>query len=70
MAWRGPGSISTLDIPRMLEPIVGAQAIGGIGAVNAASIPCHERLGFMPVAHFRDAGRKFDRRTSFSCNVF
>jgi L-amino acid N-acyltransferase len=35
--------------------------IGGIDAANEASIRFHERLGFVPVAHFREVGRKFDR---------
>jgi hypothetical protein len=35
--------------------------IGGIDATNEASIRFHERLGFLPVAHFREVGRKFDR---------
>lgn len=35
--------------------------IAGVDASNAASIALHERLGFQPVAHFREVGRKFDR---------
>jgi len=35
--------------------------IGGIDAENAASIKFHERLGFTPVAHFRQVGHKFGR---------
>jgi L-amino acid N-acyltransferase YncA len=35
--------------------------IGGIDAANEASIRFPERLGFVPVAHFREVGRKFDR---------
>ncbi|MFZ5836044.1 MAG: GNAT family N-acetyltransferase [Pseudomonadota bacterium] len=35
--------------------------IGGIDAENAASIKFHERLGFAPVAHFREVGYKFGR---------
>jgi phosphinothricin acetyltransferase len=35
--------------------------IGGIDAVNSASIRLHESLGFQQVAHFREVGRKFDR---------
>jgi phosphinothricin acetyltransferase len=35
--------------------------IGGIDAANQASIRFHERLGFVPVAHFQEVGRKFDR---------
>ena len=35
--------------------------IGGIDATNAGSIRFHERLGFVPVGHLREVGRKFDR---------
>jgi phosphinothricin acetyltransferase len=35
--------------------------IGGIDAANTASLQFHKRLGFEPVAHFREVGRKFDR---------
>ena len=35
--------------------------LGGIDAENAASLRFHERLGFEPVAHFREVGRKFGR---------
>jgi phosphinothricin acetyltransferase len=35
--------------------------IGGVDANNAASLAFHHRLGFEPVAHFHEVGRKFDR---------
>ena len=35
--------------------------IGGIDAMNEASMRFHERLGFERVAHFREVGRKFGR---------
>jgi phosphinothricin acetyltransferase len=35
--------------------------LGGIDADNHASIRFHERLGFVPVAHFREVGHKFGR---------
>jgi L-amino acid N-acyltransferase YncA len=35
--------------------------IGGVDADNAASLAFHRRLGFEPVAHFQEVGRKFDR---------
>jgi L-amino acid N-acyltransferase len=35
--------------------------IGGIDAENAASIRLHQKLGFEPVGHLREVGRKFDR---------
>jgi L-amino acid N-acyltransferase YncA len=35
--------------------------IGGVDAENTASLRFHERLGFVPVAHFREVGHKFGR---------
>ncbi|MVN88867.1 GNAT family N-acetyltransferase [Deinococcus sp. HMF7620] len=35
--------------------------IGGVDAENTSSLAFHARLGFVPVAHFRQVGRKFDR---------
>ena len=35
--------------------------IGGLDADNASSLAFHQRLGFAPVAHFHQVGRKFDR---------
>lgn len=35
--------------------------IGGIALPNPASVVLHERLGFEPVARFREVGRKFER---------
>jgi phosphinothricin acetyltransferase len=35
--------------------------VGAIDADNRASIRFHERLGFAPVAHFREVGHKFGR---------
>lgn len=35
--------------------------IGGVALPNAASVGLHEKLGFTPVAHFREVGRKFGR---------
>jgi phosphinothricin acetyltransferase len=35
--------------------------LGGIDAENQGSIQFHERLGFTPVAHFREVGHKFGR---------
>ena len=35
--------------------------IGGVDAGNEASLRFHERLGFAPVAHFREVGHKFGR---------
>ena len=35
--------------------------LGGVDADNTASLAMHARLGFEPVSHFREVGRKFDR---------
>ena len=35
--------------------------LGGVDAANVASLAMHVNLGFEPVAHFREVGRKFDR---------
>ncbi len=35
--------------------------LGGVDAENAGSLAFHERLGFVPVARFREVGRKFGR---------
>lgn len=35
--------------------------IGGLDAENAGSLAFHQRLGFEPVAHFRQVGHKFGR---------
>ena len=35
--------------------------IAGIDANNGGSMELHHRLGFEPVARFREVGRKFDR---------
>lgn len=52
----------------LMRPLIGrAQALGkhviiaGVDAENAASRRFHERLGFVPVAHFREVGFKFGR---------
>ncbi len=35
--------------------------VGGIALPNPASVALHEKLGFVPVAQFREVGRKFDQ---------
>lgn len=35
--------------------------IASVDAANAASIRCHERLGFTQVGHLREVGYKFHR---------
>ncbi|HLI12161.1 MAG TPA: hypothetical protein VKY65_11235 [Alphaproteobacteria bacterium] len=38
-----------------------ASAVAGIDAANTASLRLHAKLGFAQVAHFREAGWKFER---------
>jgi phosphinothricin acetyltransferase len=61
--YRGRGIGSSLV--RALFPIASSMGkhimIGGIDATNDGSLRMHQRLGFQPVAHFREVGRKFDR---------
>jgi L-amino acid N-acyltransferase len=35
--------------------------LGGIDAANEQSLKFHRSLGFEPVSHFKEVGRKFDR---------
>jgi len=35
--------------------------VAAVDADNAVSLRLHRSLGFVPVAHFREVGRKFDR---------
>lgn len=60
---RGQGVGSALMRPLIAR----AEAMGkhvmiaGVDADNADSLRFHERLGFVPVAHFREVGFKFGR---------
>ncbi len=53
---------------RLLEPLFQLAMdmdkhvmVGAIDAANRASLHFHERLGFVPVAHFQEVGHKFGR---------
>jgi L-amino acid N-acyltransferase YncA len=49
---------------RLLETLQACNVhavIGGVALPNPACVALHERLGFEPVARFREVGRKFDR---------
>jgi len=62
-SWRGQGVGS--ELVRALIPRAAALGkhvmIGGIDADNISSLRFHERLGFEPVAHFKEVGFKFGR---------
>ena len=52
----------------LMQPLIArATALGkhvmiaGVDAENVASLRFHQRLGFVPVAHFREVGFKFGR---------
>ncbi len=58
---RGIGSLLYARLlPELRERGVHA-AMGGIALPNDASIALHEKFGFRKVAHFEQAGFKFDR---------
>ena len=48
-------------VPRA-RPLGTHVMIGDVDATNSAAIRFHGRLGFAPVAHFREFGHKFGRR--------
>ncbi len=56
---RGSGSALYRKLLDMLPACNVHAAIGGIALPNPASEALHERLGFEPVARFREVGRKF-----------
>ena len=52
----------------LMQPLIARAAalgkhvmIAGVDAENVASLRFHQRLGFVPVAHFRQVGFKFGR---------
>lgn len=58
---RGLGSaLYAVLIPQLRAQELHA-LMGGIALPNAGSVALHEKFGFEKVAHFREAGRKFDR---------
>ncbi|NTY02152.1 GNAT family N-acetyltransferase [Deinococcus sp. JMULE3] len=60
---RGQGVGGALMLPLIEEARARGlhSLIGGVDAENAGSLAFHERLGFTPVAHFRQVGHKFGR---------
>lgn len=60
---RGGGLGTALMVPLIAEARrMGLHVlVGGIDAENAGSLRFHERLGFVPVAHMPQVGRKFGR---------
>jgi len=61
---RRGGGIGT-KLVEALFPLASAMnmhvMIGAVDAANEGSLRFHERLGFAPVAHFREVGHKFGR---------
>lgn len=61
--WRGRGV--GRQLVESLIPLATAQGkhvmIAGVDAANSDSIRFHERLDFVPVAHFKEVGYKFGR---------
>jgi L-amino acid N-acyltransferase YncA len=58
---RGIGSLLYGDLLAALEERDVHAAMGGIALPNDASVALHEKFGFKKVAHFEQAGFKFDR---------
>lgn len=58
---RGQGRALYLALLDALRGCDVHAVIGGVALPNAASVRLHEGLGFEPVAHFREVGRKFGR---------
>ena len=58
---RGIGSALVAALLPRAEALGKHIMVAGVDASNEASIAMHRRLGFEPVAHFREVGRKFDR---------
>lgn len=62
-AWRGRG-VGSLLVTELISRARGAGKhvmLGAVDAENSPSLRFHERLGFKPVAHFREIGFKFGR---------
>jgi len=60
-ASRGIGSLLYRELLATLEQRDVHAAMGGIALPNDASVALHEKFGFKKVAHFEQAGFKFNR---------
>lgn len=60
-AGQGIGSLLYAELLPTLEKRDIHAAMGGIALPNDASVALHEKFGFKKVAHFEQAGFKFDR---------
>jgi phosphinothricin acetyltransferase len=58
---RGIGSRLYHELIPRLQSHGAHSLMGGIALPNDASVALHEKFGFKKVAHFEDAGIKFDR---------
>jgi L-amino acid N-acyltransferase YncA len=58
---KGGGQAILKDLIEPARAIGKHVMVGGVDAENTASLAMHASLGFEPVAHFREVGRKFDR---------
>lgn len=58
---RGYGTRLYTELLRDLRSRQLHTAIGGVALPNEASVRLHERLGFQPVAHFKEVGFKQQR---------
>jgi phosphinothricin acetyltransferase len=64
LAERRSGGIGRALVEALMPPAIARNKhvmVGGIDAANTASLEFHRRLGFEPVAHFREVGHKFGR---------
>jgi phosphinothricin acetyltransferase len=57
---RGIGTRLYIAVLERLRAAGHHTVIGGIALPNPGSVALHEKLGFAPVARFREVGRKFD----------
>jgi L-amino acid N-acyltransferase YncA len=58
---KGIGTIIYKELLSLLGKKDVHAVIGGIALPNAGSVALHEKLGFVPVAHFKEVGFKFEK---------
>jgi L-amino acid N-acyltransferase YncA len=57
---KGVGRLLVLALIEAARALGKHVLVGGVDASNEASLRLHQKLGFEPVAHFRQVGYKFD----------